>query len=179
MGNRSILEDMEVEVWDNNIIVQLALPQNCKQYKVGSCIDDMKEYPLNHPLRNLKKKMDKIKNSKSKTCTDLDGNKKAFPGRKVANAGISSKATQEISKNGVEQYPYSSSEEEKERHSSGESVDSCYSECTPSESDLESLNEEKPGEYVGASKKNDDDTSSYKPGSKDSVTDINESKAEH
>lgn len=59
--NRSILEDMEVEVWDNNIIVQLALPQNCKQYKVGSCIDDMKEYPLNHPLRNLKKKMDKIK----------------------------------------------------------------------------------------------------------------------
>ena len=59
--NRSILEDMEVEVWDNNIIVQLALPQNCKEYKVGSCIDDMKEYPLNHPLRNLKKKMDKIK----------------------------------------------------------------------------------------------------------------------
>ena len=59
--NKSILEDMEVEVWDNNIIVQLALPQNCKQYKVGSCIDDMKEYPLNHPLRNLKKKMDKIK----------------------------------------------------------------------------------------------------------------------
>ena len=59
--NKSILEDMEVEVWDNNIIVQLALPQNCKQYKVGSCIDDMKEYPLNHPLRNLKKKIDKIK----------------------------------------------------------------------------------------------------------------------
>ena len=63
--NKSILEDMEVEVWDNNIIVQLALPQNCKQYKVGSCIDDMKEYPLNHPLRNLKKKMDKIKVGKS------------------------------------------------------------------------------------------------------------------
>ena len=59
--NKSILEDMEVEVWDNNIIVQLALPQNCKQYKVGSCVGDMKEYPLNHPLRNLKKKMDKIK----------------------------------------------------------------------------------------------------------------------
>ena len=88
------------------------------------------------------------------------------------------KENQDIRKNGDEQYSYTSSEEEKERHSSGESVDSCYSECTPSESDLESLNEEKPGEYVGASKKNNDN-SSYKPGSKDSVNDINESKTEH
>ena len=58
---QSILENMEVEVWDNNIIVQLALPKNCKQYKVGTCIDDMKEHPLNHPLRTFKKKMDQIK----------------------------------------------------------------------------------------------------------------------
>ena len=64
--HKRILEDMEVEVWDNNIIVQLALPRNCKQYKVGSSIDDMKEHPLNHPLRTLKKKMDQIKVRKFK-----------------------------------------------------------------------------------------------------------------
>ena len=62
----SILQDMEVEVWDNNIIVQLALPRNCKSYKVGTNIDDMKEYPLNHPLRTFKKKMDKLKVSWNK-----------------------------------------------------------------------------------------------------------------
>merc|ERR1712018_68509 len=179
--NKSILEDMEVEVWDNNIIVQLALPQNCKQYKVGSSINDMKEYPLNHPLRNLKKKMDKIKNSKSKTSTDLDGNKKAFPGRKVANAGIASKETQEVRKNGDEQYAYSSSEEEKERHSSGESVDSCYSECTPSESDLESLNDEKPGEYGSASTENDDkaSTDKFRGNDQDAICNIKDSKTRY
>ena len=59
--NISILEDMEVEVWDNNIIVQLALPRNCKYYKIGTCIADMKEHPLNHPLRTFKKKMDQLK----------------------------------------------------------------------------------------------------------------------
>jgi dynein assembly factor 2 len=59
--NNSILEDMEVEVWDNNIIVQLALPKNCKNYKVGSCISDMTEHPLNHPLRTFKNKMDQLK----------------------------------------------------------------------------------------------------------------------
>ena len=89
----------------------------------------------------------------------MDGNKKAFSGRKIANAGISSKETQEIHKNGDDKYGYSSSEEEKERHSSGESVDSCYSECTPSESDLESLNDEKPGEYGSASTENNDKAS--------------------
>ena len=59
--NGNIFENMEVEVWDNNIIVQLALPANCKYYKIGSCILDMKEYPLNHPLRTFKKKMDQLK----------------------------------------------------------------------------------------------------------------------
>ena len=61
--NTSILEKMEVEVWDNNIIVQMALPKNaqCKSYKVGSCIADMKEHPLNHPLRAFKKKLSQLK----------------------------------------------------------------------------------------------------------------------
>merc|ERR1719225_1762682 len=60
--SNDILEDMEVEVWDNNIIVQLALPKNCKNYKIGSCTSDMKEPPLNHPLRTFKKKMGQLKN---------------------------------------------------------------------------------------------------------------------
>merc|ERR1712226_997757 len=85
--NISILEDMEVEVWDNNIIVQLALPRNCKYYKIGTCIADMKEHPLNHPLRTFKKKMDQIKNSKSKVDADLDGINKAFAGRKSGYVG--------------------------------------------------------------------------------------------
>merc|ERR1712036_215634 len=115
--NNSILQDMEVEVWDNNIIVQLALPRNCKSYKVGTNIDDMKEYPLNHPLRTFKKKMDKLKNTKSKIDGDLDGLKKTAQNHKKF-------------------------EEEEKRHSSGESVDSCYSESTPPESESESHGEE-------------------------------------
>merc|ERR1711902_381027 len=105
----------------------------------------------------------------------------AFPGRKVANAGISSKGAQEISKNGGEQYAYSSSEEEKERHSSGESVDSCYSECTPSESDLESLNDEKPGKYGSASTENDDkaSTDKFMGNDQDAICNIKDSKTRY
>merc|ERR1712020_189430 len=125
--DNSILQDMEVEVWDNNIIVQLALPRNCKSYKVGTNIDDMKEYPLNHPLRTFKKKMDKLKNTRSKIDCDLDGLKKTAQNHKEFEE---------------EDNNFVSSEEEKERHSSGESIDSCYSESTPPESEAESHGEE-------------------------------------
>merc|ERR1712018_773120 len=76
----------------------------------------------------------------------LDGVKKAFPGRKTGYIGRSCEYNQDDSKSENDQYNYISSEEEKERHSSGESVDSCLSECTPSESDLESLNDDKTDE---------------------------------
>ena len=76
----------------------------------------------------------------------MDGINKAFPGRKTGYVGKSCEYNQDKLKEDNDQYPYVSSEEEKERHSSGESVDSCFSECTPSESDLESLNDDKPDE---------------------------------
>ena len=32
------LEDLEVEVWDNNMILQLSMPKGgCSSYKVGTC----------------------------------------------------------------------------------------------------------------------------------------------
>lgn len=141
--NRSILEDMEVEVWDNNIIVQLALPRNCKNYKVGTCISDMKDYPLNHPLRTFKKKMGQLKNSKSKIDGDVDSIKKTF---NEVNSG-SIKNAQNNSKKPSNNVDEQSSEEEKERHSSGESVDSFFSESPPSDSESETPNGEEIDQY--------------------------------
>merc|ERR1712088_1114526 len=73
------------------------------------------------------KKMDKLKNTKSKIDGDLDGLKKTAQNHKKFEE---------------EENNFVSSEEEKERHSSGESVDSCYSESTPPESESESHGEE-------------------------------------
>merc|ERR1712223_1368545 len=151
--HKRILEDMEVEVWDNNIIVQLALPRNCKQYKVGSSIDDMKEYPLNHPLRTLKKKMDQIKNSKSKTSKDVEGIKKAFPGRKFGYVGQNN---EEDGSNREDQYT-----------------------GTSSESDLESLNDDKPGDYDTASTKRNDDSLSTESESKNVSVQASRNKSEN
>ena len=44
-----ILERAEIEVWDNNVIVQLAIPQSlkkCKTYRVGATTESMTEHPL-------------------------------------------------------------------------------------------------------------------------------------
>ena len=68
-----------------------------------------------------------LQSTKSKIDGDLDGLKKTAQNHK----------TFEEEKNNLV-----SSEEEKERHSSGESVDSCYSESTPPESESESYVEE-------------------------------------
>ncbi len=53
-------QHVEVEVWDNNVIVKVSLPKglNCEQYKVGSHPDDLTIHNLPQ-LRALRKKKEK------------------------------------------------------------------------------------------------------------------------
>ena len=51
------LDDLEVEVWDNNMILQLSMPKGgCSAYRVGTCENNLGE-PLALPqLRAVKEK---------------------------------------------------------------------------------------------------------------------------
>ena len=57
-----ILERAEIEVWDNNVIVQLAIPQSlkkCKTYRVGATTESMTEHPLPQ-LKEFRMKKDQL-----------------------------------------------------------------------------------------------------------------------
>ena len=56
-----ILNETEIDVWDKNIIVQFALPKkgDCKAYKVGSSLDQMKECALPQ-LKEFRRKRDQM-----------------------------------------------------------------------------------------------------------------------
>lgn len=101
------LDDMEVEVWDNNMILQLSMPKKgCSVYQVGSDELDLGE-PMALPrLEIVKEKFqrkDKVHDQLTKV-NDLDSDDSEDP------------LTQS---------------EEKERHSSGESNDSAISVSPP------------------------------------------------
>ena len=58
------LESIEVEVWDNNVIVKVSLPkgredQQCLEYKVGSSPNDLTKHSLPQ-LRAFRKKKEKM-----------------------------------------------------------------------------------------------------------------------
>jgi len=114
-----ILDRAEIDVWDNNVIVQFAVPLQlaaCRTYKVGADLGNMTEHPLPQ-LKEFRMKKDQLKHRNEKRglkdVTNIDGGKKSI----CANAEQQQSLTSE---------DYDSSDD-KERHSSGESVDSALS----------------------------------------------------
>ena len=54
------LDKAEIDVWDNNVIVQFAIPAGPKTYKVGSTQANMTEHPLPQ-LKEFRMKKDQLK----------------------------------------------------------------------------------------------------------------------
>merc|ERR1712038_1938200 len=89
-----ILERAEIEVWDNNVIVQLAIPQSlkkCKTYRVGATTESMTEHPLPQ-LKEFRMKKDQLQNKSGndsagglKDVVNIDG--KSSAGSASGSAG--------------------------------------------------------------------------------------------
>jgi len=108
------LDDLEVEVWDNNMILQLSMPKSgCSVYQVGTDEYDLCDSMALPRLEMAKEKFklkDKVAEQLSKVDLDSD----------------------DSSEEGLNQ------SDDKERHSSGESNDSAISVTPPSLNNSES-----------------------------------------
>merc|ERR1719415_116919 len=115
------LDDMEVEVWDNNMILQLSMPKSgCSVYQIGTDEQDLGDSMALPRLEMAKEKFklkDKVTEQLSKTSDDLDS---------------------DDSEDSMNQ-----SNEQMERHSSGESNDSAISITPPSYNGNEPLSPSK------------------------------------
>jgi len=99
------LDDLEVEIWDNNMILQLSMPKNgCTGYQVGMCEEDIGDILPLPRLEAVKEKcfLKKKSQNQMKENEDLD-----------SDDSLELKS------------------DEKERHSSGESNDSAVCFSTP------------------------------------------------
>merc|ERR1719361_999283 len=108
------LDDLEVEVWDNNMILQLSMPKSgCSVYQIGTDEQDLGDSMALPRLEMAKEKFklkDKVTEQLSKVDLDSD----------------------DSSEEGLNQ------SDDKERHSSGESNDSAISVTPPSLNNSES-----------------------------------------
>jgi len=106
------LDDLEIEIWDNNMILQLSMPKTgCTGYQVGICQADLESGKTDIlPLPRLEAVKEK--------CF-LMGKKK----------GQDVKEKPELDSDDSEELQ--TEEKDKERHSSGESIDSAVCFSTP------------------------------------------------
>jgi len=96
------LDDLEIEIWDNNMILQMSMPKaGCTGYQVGICDTDLGDFLPLPRLEAVKEKCFLLGKKKSQETKELD----------------SDDSTEETN--------------EKERHSSGESIDSAVCFSTP------------------------------------------------
>jgi len=113
-GKEFSLEEVEVEIWDNNVVVQLPLDDEVESFKTGVSVLDLIE-KLNPIIRDDKEEegilQDKKSSSKKKNKYKQEKHPKVIPDEEKDSP-----------------YFLKNNKKERERHSSGESMDSHMSE---------------------------------------------------
>jgi len=122
IGGTIAEDDVEVEFWDNNIVVQMPFNKDMEAYKVGLSLSTLNDtvHQVNNPQKeagvegqkNGKKKRNKYKHEKHPKVMKTKEEKEEKEDKEEKEG----------------QYYYQDQKKPKERHSSGESMDSFMSE---------------------------------------------------